>query len=436
MDIKAKKIDSANAKVEAKITKDILEDKINKMAKDAAKDMKIDGFRKGKVPPHVIKARYGDKLKEDAKSEAIREVYEQGLKELGIDANTIIGEPQVSKFEEKDGEIEVEITIATRPEIKIEGYKELIPEIKAPKVTKKEEEERYKEVLESAAKLEPIKKSRALKKGDFALIDFEGFKDGKPFEGGKAEGYTLEIGSGTFIPGFEEQLEGMKPGETKEIEVTFPEDYQSKDLAGAKVTFKVTLNEIQEKVVPADLDEETLKQILPNEEKPTVEVLKERIKEQLEREKLSKLYQDEIKPKYVEALVKKYKIDLPEGIVNQEIDISLNRELSNMKEEDAKKIVSDEKALEKKREELRGEAEDSVKLTFIVDELAKIEGVTVDDQEVMQTIYYEALQSGQNPQETLKYYEQQGLLPAVKMAMIEDRLFTKLFDEKKENSKK
>ncbi len=436
MEIKAKKQDSANAKVEAKITSDMLEKKENEIAKTASKDMKIDGFRKGKVPVHVVKARYGDKLKEDAKSEAIREIYDEGLKELGIDATLIIGEPQVTKFDEKDGEIEVEISIATRPDIKIEGYKELVPDVKAVKATKKEQDERFNQVLESSAKLEPLKKKRALKSGDFALIDFEGFKDGKPFEGGKADGYTLEIGSGSFIPGFEEQLEGMKEGETREIEVTFPENYQSADLAGQGVIFKVTLNEIQEKVIPADLDDETLKQLLPNEEKQSVEVLKERILEQLESEKLAKMYQEEIKPKYVEELVKKYKIDLPENIVNQEIDMALNSELSNMKEEDAKKIVSDEKELEKKREELKEDAQNSVKLTFIVDELAKKEGIAVDDQEVMQTLYYEALQSGQNPQETLKYYEQQGLLPAVKMAIIEDRLFTKLFNEKKDSGKK
>jgi trigger factor len=435
MDLKTKVVDSANAKVEAKITKDILEDKENKIAKTAAKDMKVDGFRKGKVPVHVVKARYGDKLKEDAKNEAVREVYEKALKELKLDSSTIIGEPQVTKFEEKDGEIALEISIATRPKIDLKGYKDLIPDIKAPKVTKKEEEERLKALLEGVAKLQPIKKKRALKEGDFALIDFEGFKDGEPFQGGKAEGYTLEIGSGAFIPGFEEQLIGMKEGETKEIEVTFPQNYQSSDLAGKDVTFKVTLHEIQEKVIPDDIDDETLKQLLPQAENPTEKMLKEEIKLQLENEKLTKYYQDEVKPKFVEALIKKYEIDLPENIVRQEIDMALNNALSQMKEDEAKKLVEDKKALEKKREELKEDAQNSVKLTFIVDELAKQEKITVDDQEVMQVLYYEALQSGQNPQEVLSYYENQGLLPAVKMAIIEDRLFAKLFNEKKDAKK-
>jgi len=430
MDIKTNKIDSANAQVTATITKDVISAKENEIAKAAAKDMKVDGFRKGKVPTHVVKARYGDKLTEDAKNEAIREVYSKGLDELKLDPATIIGEPQVTKFEEKDGNYEVEVSIALRPEINLDGYKELIPEIKKPKVTEEEEKERLDAMLQSVATMAPLKRKRALKKGDFALFDFEGFKDGEPFEGGKAEGYTLEIGSGQFIPGFEDGMIGMKIDEEKEIEVTFPENYQSPDLAGKKVVFKVKLLEIQEKVIPADLDDEVVKKLLPGEENPSEALLKEKIKEQLENEKLSKLYQEEIKPAFVEALVKKYKIDLPKNIVDQEVDMAFRTALNSMEADEIKKYTSDPKEAEKKRQEYVSDAEDSVKLTFIVDELARAENINVDDQEVMSAIYMEALQSGQEPQAYIKQYEEQGLLPAVKMAIIEDKLFAKLFNDK------
>ncbi len=436
MSITAKKIDSANAEIKSTISAEIIDKKVNEVAKVAAKDMKVDGFRKGKVPVHVVKARYGDKLQEDAKNEAIREVYEEGLKELKLDPSVIIGEPQVTKFEEKDGGYELEISIAMRPEIKLEGYKDLIPDFKKPSVTKEEEEKRLTEMLESIATLKPIKDNRALKKGDFALFDFEGFLNGEPFAGGKAEGYTLEIGSGQFIPGFEEGMIGMKVDEERDIEVTFPENYNSSDLAGKDVIFKVKLLEIQEKVVPADLDEEVLKKLLPGEEKPTEKLLKEKIKEQLENEKLAKLYQEEVKPKYVEALVKKYKIDLPKNIVEQEVDMAFRNGLASMSQEEIEKISNDADAAKEKREEYRKDAEDSVKLTFIVDELAREEQIVVDDQEVMTAIYMEALQTGQEPQAYIKQYEDQGLLPAVKMAIIEDKLFAKLFNEKSEAPKK
>jgi trigger factor len=435
MAITTKKIDTANATIEAKITQEKLHDLENKIAQNAAKDMKVDGFRKGKVPAHVVKARYGDKLQEDAKNEAIREVYEEALKELNLEPTSIIGEPRVSKFEEKDDEIEVEIEIALRPEIKLEGYKELIPEIKTPDVEDKEIEDRINDMLKSSAPIEKIKRKRALKSGDHTLIDFEGFLDGEPFAGGKADGYNLEIGSGSFIPGFEDQMIGMKPEETKEINVTFPEEYQSADLAGKEVMFKVTLLEIQEKVVPEEADEEMLKKFLPNEEAPSKEKLLEAVKKQITAEKESKIFQEETKPKFVEELVRKYKIDLPKGIVEQEMDMAFRNALSTMTEDDIKKYTTDADAAKEKREEYRSDAEDSVKLTFIVDELAKQEGVDVNDQEVMQAIYMEAFQSGQEPQAYLKQYEDQGLLPAVKMAIIEDKLFTKLFNESKEEKK-
>ena len=430
MNIKTNKVDSANATVEVTIPKDFIDAKENAIAQSAAKDMKVDGFRKGKVPTHVVKARYGAKLSEDAKNEAVREAYEGALKDLNLDVSEIIGEPRVTKFDEKDGNIDVEIKISLRPDITIEGYKDFIPEIKKPKVTAKEEKSRLDDMLKSVSTMQKLKRKRAAKSGDFALIDFEGFKDGEPFQGGKADAYTLELGSNSFIPGFEDQVIGMKYEEEKEINVTFPAEYQAADLAGAEVMFKVTLIEIQEKVVPVDLDEETLKKLVPNEDAPTEEMLKEKIKEQLANEKLAKLYQEEIKPKFVESLVKEYKIDLPENIVEQEMDMAFRNELNTMEEDEVKKHTADEDAVKAKREEYRADSEDSVKLTFIVDELAKKEEIVVDDQEVMQTIYMEAIQSGQDPQAYMKQYEDQGLLPAVKMAIIEDKLFTKLFSEK------
>ena len=430
MKITTKKNNTANATVSVKIPKAFIDEKENVIAQSAAKDMKVDGFRKGKVPTHIVKARYGAKLSEDAKNEAIREAYEEALKKLKLDIATIIGEPKVTKFDEKDGDIDAEIKIALRPEIKIDGYKDLIPAIKKPKVTEKEESERLDDMLKSIASLQKLKKKRAAKKGDYTLIDFEGFKDGTPFEGGKAEAYTLELGSNSFIPGFEDQVEGMKYDEEKEITVTFPTEYQAKDLAGAEVLFKVKLLEIQEKIIPADLDKETLTKLVPGEEKPTEKILKDKIKEQLANEKLGKLYQEETKPKFVEALVKKYKIDLPDNIVEQEMDMAFRTALNSMDEKDVKKHTKDEKAVKAKLEEYREDSEDSVKLTFIVDELARKEEIVVDDQEVMQTIYMEAIQSGQEPQAYMKQYEDQGLLPAVKMAIIEDKLFTKLFGEK------
>ncbi len=433
MNITTKKLDSANSEINATIDSKTIEKNVEKFAKEAAKSMDVPGFRKGKVPVAVVKKRYGNKLEEDAKNEAVREAYTKGLEELKLDQSTLIGEPIIEKFEEKDGMIEISLSVATKPEIKLDGYKELLPEIKTPEVSKDEVKEKINSMLKSVAPMTKVEDRDELQNGDFALIDFEGFIDDKAFEGGKAEGHLLEIGSGSFIPGFEDGMIGMKVGETKDVKVTFPAEYGAKDLAGKEAVFKVVLHEIQEKKISDDISEETLKQLLPNEEKPTKEMLEERVEKQLLAEKLAPLYGDEIKPKYVDALVEKFEIDLPKSIVEQEMDIAFRRVLSDMSEEEIKKFSEDVETYKAKREEFRKEASDSVKITFLVDELAKLEGVEVNDQEVMQTLYFEALQMGQNPQEMLKSYEEQGLLPAVKMAIVEDRLFNKLFDEKRES---
>ncbi len=434
MEVTAKKTDSANVSVEAKIAQSDIDKKVEKIAKDAAKQMKIDGFRPGKAPVSVVKKRLGERLVQDAEAEALREVLNTASKELELDADKIIGEPAVTKFDRGDEEIEVELKLSLRPEFEIEGVEELVPEVKTPRVTKKEVEERIKELAEAQAPFESIEEDRGLEEGDMAVFDFEGFLDGEPFEGGKAENFELRIGSNQFIPGFEEQMKGMKKGESKRIKVTFPEDYGSKNLAGKEVEFDIRLHDIKAKQ-PVKIDDELAKKLLPGDENATLEKLEKEVKEQIRSEKLSKIYNEELKPKLVEALVEKFTFDLPESVVEQEIEMALRNRVQQMSEEELEELRKDEQKVKELRESLREDAAKSVRATFIVDALARKEGVDVSEQEMMQTIYYEAMSMGQDPQQTFEYYQKQNLLPAIKMAMIEDRLLTKLLNEKNEKSK-
>ncbi len=427
MDIKAQKIDETNAKVEAKVSKQKVEEQENKIAKKIAKDVKIDGFRKGKAPATVVKKLYKDSIEQDSIAQIFQELLKNAVEELDQTQDALIGEPKVTKYEKNDdGSIDIEFEISFRPKVDTSKVEECIPEIKTPRVTKKEIEERINELLKSASKVKDVEDDRELKEGDIAVIDFEGFVDGKAFEGGKAEDYALEIGSGSFIPGFEEALIGMKKGETKEINVTFPKEYGADDLAGKDAMFKVTLKKIQERVMP-DISEETLlKRFLPDIEHPTKEDLEKSVKKQIKREKLNKLYLEELKPKMTEALIEKIEFDLPTSVVDQEIDISFRTSLQNKSEEEIKELQENPDKVEELRKGFEEEAKDSVKLTFIVDELAKEHDIKVDDNEVVQAIYYEAMQQGQDPKKYLEYYQKQNLLPAIKMAMVEDKLFSKL----------
>ncbi len=431
MEIKSNKINGANAQIEATISIDEVNANIEKIAKELSKTANVQGFRKGKVPVTIIKKQYGQKLVEDAEAEALREVLAKGLKELNIDNASLIGEPTISKFDKSDDKIEVAVKVAMRPQIDVTDVKSLVPDFKKSEVIEKEIKDRIKEIAENQAPLVDITRNRKMKEGDTAVIDFEGFVDGEAFEGGAAENFELKLGSGQFIPGFEDQLIGVKRDEEVTINVTFPENYGPDTLAGKDAEFKVKVNgvKVKEEVV---IDDELAKKLLPGEEDVTLEKLEEEIKKALEQEKTAKLYNDELKPKLLEALVEKINFDLPEFVVDQEIDMAVNKKASQMSEDEIKELRENPEKLEELREGFREDAEKSVKATFIIDALAQELDIKVEEQEVMQTIYFEAMQTGQDPQKAYEHYKEAGYLPAIQMSMVEDKVLTTLLNEKAE----
>ena len=424
MKVAVKKVNDANILVEGTIENSVVEANVDRLAKDAGKQMKVDGFRQGKVPAHVVKKLHGDKLRQDAEQDALKTLMAQGIAEAGVAATDIIGEPMFKKYDKKDDGIEVELEISLRPDVKLEGYEKVVPAFEKPKADAEEVEAKLADIAKQQAPFEKLKRKRMVKDEDTVIIDFEGSVDGVAFDGGKAEKFSLKIGSGQFIPGFEEQIIGMKYEEEKTVSVTFPEGYQSEELAGKNAEFKVVLHEIQEQV-EAEVNDEFAQKLL-QDDKATVDTLKEKLSEQVVQEKVSKVYNEELKPKLIEALVKYFDFALPNNIVEQEIDAKVNAKAREMKEEELNQFKDNPEKIEALREEVKADAENSVKATFIVDALAKKESVEVGDQEVSQAIYYEAMMSGQDPEQVIKYYTDNNLLPAVKMGMIEDKLFGKL----------
>jgi len=274
MEFKANKVDEANAVVSATITKETIDTNLDKVAKQAAKTMDIQGFRKGKVPVAVVKQRYADKLTEDAEGEALRAILADGLKELNITNEDLVGEPSITKFDKKeDGSIDVEVSVACKPAVELGDYKSFLPEVEDKAIDAKEIDAKLEEMAAQAAPLTKIARKRMVKDKDHALIDFEGFVDGVAFDGGKAEKFALHIGSGSFIPGFEDQVIGMKYDEEKDITVTFPAEYQSADFAGKEAVFKVKLHDIQEKAA-GEINDEFAAKMLPGEENVTVDTFR------------------------------------------------------------------------------------------------------------------------------------------------------------------
>ena len=429
MNINAKKIDAANATIEATIANEEIQANVEKIAKELSKTAKVAGFRKGKVPLSAVKKQYGEKLSQDAESQSLRDAMTQGLKELGVTNEALMGEPQITKFEKGSDSIEVAIKIAMRPEIELGEYFTMVDDFEKPAVNDEEITERIKVLADSNAPLVDVTEDRALVIGDTANINFEGFLDGVAFDGGKGENFALKLGSGQFIPGFEEQLVGMKKGEEKTIKVTFPQNYGSDKLAGKETEFAIKINSIQEKA-EVTLDDELAKKMLPGEEDATFDKLKEQVKIQLESEKLSALYNDELKPKLLENFVAKLAFAIPEFVVEQEMDMALNKKAQTMNEEEIAELRESTDKVQELRETFREDATNSVKATFIIDALARAEKISVNEQEVMQTIYFEAMQMGQDPQQAYNHYQNSGYIPAIQMAMVEDKVLSKLLNSK------
>lgn len=429
MKIKTNKIDSANALIEAEIPKTTIEENVEKIAKKLTKTASVQGFRKGKVPANVIKKQYGDRLVQDAESEALRDLLNKGLEELQIAVNRLIGEPNITRFNRGAEAIEVSVKVATRPEISLENYKEMVPEFEKPVISDEDVAKRIEKLADAHAKFVDLKEPRAAQNGDSAIIDFEGSIDGELFEGGAAKEFALMLGSGQFIPGFEDQVVGMNVGEEKVINVKFPENYGSEKLAGKDAAFKVKLHKIQEKTKVA-VDDAFAAKVLAGQDDKSLENLRSQVKKQLEHEALSKLYNEELKPTLLETYVAKMSFDLPEFVVEQEIDVALNRKASTMSEEEIQELRENADKLQELRETFRQDAQKSVRATFIIDALATVEKVRVDENEVMQTIYYEAMQMGQDPRVAYDNYKNAGYLPAIQMSMVEDKVLTQILNAK------
>lgn len=437
MDVKAKALDTVNTSLSIDISSSDIKQELEKLASKAAKTMKMDGFRVGKVPVSAVIKRYEKELRQDAEQALIKESIDKALKDSGKEVKDLVGEPYFEKVERKDEGLQGELILSFKPSLNLNGYEELIPSYQSPKVTKKEIDEKKENLLKSYAKTEAISEDRELKEKDFAKFDFEGFVDEKAFDGGKAENYVLEIGSKQFIPGFEDGMLGMKKGEQRDVKVKFPDDYGAANLAGKEAVFKVKLHEIQELKLP-NLDEDLLKKLLPNEENASEELLDEKLKEQIKNEKIYKLINEELKTKLADALLEKYIFDIPKGIVEQEMDVQFRNAVSTFIKEELEEFKNDENKYKEKRESFRDEAVKSVKLTFIINELAALRKIAVSEQELIQTVYFEAYRYGTDPQKLLESYKQQGVLPIIKMSLLEEKLFNDIFmpkDKKKAEAK-
>ena len=361
-----------------KIEKEAWEKALDESFKKNVKKVKVDGFREGKCPRNIFEKKYGkESLYNDAIDALLPMLYTEVLKESKLEP---VIQPAIDiKNIDEDG-VEIEFTIITAPKANVKKYKGLKVEKEKVKVTKKEIEEEIDRLRNQYAEIE-LKEGKIVK-GDTAVIDFEGFKDDVAFEGGKGENYPLEIGSNTFIPGFEDALIGLKSGDEKDVELTFPEDYPSDELKGEKVVFKVKVHEVKTRVLPEineDLfDDLGLENVNSKEELESH--VEEEIKARKEQNAENKLI-DEI----LEKVAKETEIELPEELVHEEIHRMLHTYDERLRMQGLsldQYLQFSGKSIDDMENELKGEAEKNITYRYMLDEIANIEKIDATDEEV------------------------------------------------------
>ena len=352
---------------------------LDKAFKKVVKQINVPGFRKGKVPRPIFEQRFGvEALYQDAVDILLPEAYGEAIEETGIKP---VDQPEVNVTQiEKGKDFEFEATVTVEPEVELGDYKGLEIEKQETELTDEELQESIDHSLSHLADM-VVKEDGVVENGDTVNIDFSGSVDGEAFEGGQAEKYDLEIGSGSFIPGFEEQLEGLKTGEEKDVVVTFPEEYHAEELAGKEATFKTKINEIKFKEVP-ELDDEIANEL--DSEANSVDEYKENLRKRLAEQKETNAENVE-KEEAINKASENAKIDIPQAMINTELD--------RMVQEFAQRIQQQGLDLQtyfqisgqdesQMREQMKGDAEQRVKTNLTLIAIADAENIEVSEEDI------------------------------------------------------
>lgn len=404
-----KGIKEVTVKIEGKEWQDALDKAFQKKNKDA----KIDGFRKGKAPKEMYIKKYGKmELYIEAGDMVLEKAYTKVLDDNKDILEDVVARPEIELKEVDDEKIEFKFTLTLKPEVKLGKYKGLGVKKEAAEATKEEIEAAINQTRQRFA--EDVLKEGPIENGNVAIIDFEGFVDGKAFDGGKAENYSLEIGSGSFIPGFEEQLVGLKEGDEKEINVTFPKDYHAEELKGKDAVFKVKIHEVKEVHIP-ELDKEFFED-LGMDGIDTKEALEAYITDSIISNKNA-----ELENKYIDELLTKAsentEVEIPEVMIEEEVDRMVHQYDEYLKSQGMGMEMlfamtgSSEEGF---RKDVRPGAEKRVKERLMLEEIAKAEKIEISDDEAKE----EAGKMAKNYQmETDEFLKNFGGLEIVKYDM-------------------
>ena len=354
---------------------------LDKAYRQVKNDIYIPGFRKGKAPRKIVEGMYGKEVfYEDAINLLFPEIWPDALKESELN---VVGNPSIADLNVEDnGDLTLTVDAALYPEVTLGQYKGIEAEKAVPEVTEEEIDAEIKKLQDRNSTIETVE--RPVADGDTAVIDFEGFKNGVAFEGGKGEDYNLKIGSGSFIPGFEEQLIGLSAGDEKDLDLTFPEDYGAEELAGQPVVFKVKVKEVKATNTP-ELDDEFAKDV--SETADTLEDLRNEKREELLKQK-SESAESDFKNAVMQKAIDNMTADIPEAMVEAQLDDMMSQWSMSMQqsgftlEQYAQMMGTTVQGV---RESQKGAALSQVKNTLLLEKVAEVENIEVSDEEVEET---------------------------------------------------
>ena len=427
MNIKVEKKENSVVEIEFTMGKEQFNAELDKAYKQNAKKFKVPGFRAGMVPRAVVEQTYGEGvLYEFVIENTVDEAYRTAVEENNLE---IVSRPELDiKQIGKDKDFVFVVNVCVKPEATVKDYKGIEVKKVSTRVTKKDVDAEIEKIREKNARIVTVE-DRELKEGDISVIDFEGFVDGVAFEGGKGENFELTIGSGQFIPGFEDQMVGMKKDETRDVNVKFPEQYHSAELAGKDATFKVVLHEIKEKVLP-EVDDEFAKDV---SEFDTLEEYKKDLNKKVKADKEARA-KAEMEQEAIEKFIEKVEVTIPEGMIDSEVDKmveEMNANLSYQGLNIDQYLQYIGISLEDYKKEMRGQAEKRIKLSLGLEVIAKEEKVEVTDDEIDARIKELAAQYGNKDDDSLlknenaRNYMRQQLSQDKVMKVITDNVVEK-----------
>jgi trigger factor len=412
MDVRVEELGPTRRKIHVTVPENAVKKEIEGIYFELKKSAKIKGFRPGRTPREILERYYGDYVREQAVSRIINNTYSGALSEGNIEP---VSEPTLDNEALAEGEpFTYSAVVDISPEIDLTDYAGISVKGRELKIEEGEIEERLQQLQNSHARLEMIEEERAVQEGDFVTIDFQGSIDGKPFEGGKGENISIEVGGGRFLPDLEKGLIGAGSEEERKVDVTFPEDHGEKGLAGKKAVFEVKIREIREKILPS-LDDEFAKDV----GQESLRDLKDKIREDLEAEKRLEIDR-ELENQILDRLIESTPFDVPESMVERRID-SLIRELKiNLAYRGVEfgKSNLDEGTL---REQYRDRAVKEVKSDLILQKIGRVERIDVTDDEVDKRFEEIAKRTNQTPSHVEAYYRKNELVEGLKAQMMNEK---------------